>query len=292
MRFGLVGTGFWAREVHAPALADSPDVEFVGIWGRGAGAAAALAADHRTTAYQHIDELVADVDAMAFAVPPDVQAEYARVAAEAGKHLLLDKPVATSAAAAEDLARAVREAEVASVVFFTARFQPEVRAWLADATSRQWTGASGRWICSAFSEASPFRDSQWRRERGALWDAGPHALAVLLPAVGDVVAVSAMAGRGDLVHLLLRHDGGGTSTLTLTLTATEAAGHVGLDLWDDAGRSTMPATSTPPVEAMRTAVAELVRSATSGCRAHPVDAAFGCRVAQILEEAERVLTAP
>ena len=34
LRFGLVGTGYWAREVHAAGLAAHPDVEFVGMWGR------------------------------------------------------------------------------------------------------------------------------------------------------------------------------------------------------------------------------------------------------------------
>ncbi len=43
MRFGLFGTGPWAHQAHAPALAAHDDVEFVGVWGRDAGKAAALA---------------------------------------------------------------------------------------------------------------------------------------------------------------------------------------------------------------------------------------------------------
>lgn len=34
MRFGVVGTGFWARETHAAALATHPDADLVGVWGR------------------------------------------------------------------------------------------------------------------------------------------------------------------------------------------------------------------------------------------------------------------
>ena len=34
MRFGLVGTGHWAREVHGAALAAHPAVDLVGVWGR------------------------------------------------------------------------------------------------------------------------------------------------------------------------------------------------------------------------------------------------------------------
>jgi hypothetical protein len=44
LRFGLVGTGHWARITHAPALASTDGIEFAAVWGRNAGAAADLAA--------------------------------------------------------------------------------------------------------------------------------------------------------------------------------------------------------------------------------------------------------
>ncbi|HET9292278.1 MAG TPA: gfo/Idh/MocA family oxidoreductase, partial [Actinomycetes bacterium] len=34
MRFGLVGTGYWAQEAHATALAAHDDADLVGVWGR------------------------------------------------------------------------------------------------------------------------------------------------------------------------------------------------------------------------------------------------------------------
>ncbi len=34
LRFALLGTGHWAREVHAAGLAAAPEAEFVGVWGR------------------------------------------------------------------------------------------------------------------------------------------------------------------------------------------------------------------------------------------------------------------
>ena len=47
LRFGLVGTGYWARIAHAPALASTEGIELAGVWGRDPRAAAALAAEHR-----------------------------------------------------------------------------------------------------------------------------------------------------------------------------------------------------------------------------------------------------
>jgi hypothetical protein len=32
MRFGIVGTGYWARQTHAAALAAHPDADLVGVW--------------------------------------------------------------------------------------------------------------------------------------------------------------------------------------------------------------------------------------------------------------------
>ena len=81
-----------------------------------------LAAALGTTAYDDYAVMLGDVDAVAFAVPPDVQAGMAREAAAAGRHTLLDKPIATDASAAQALADTAKDNNVASVVFFTDRF--------------------------------------------------------------------------------------------------------------------------------------------------------------------------
>ena len=73
LRFGLVGTGYWARITHARALATTPGIELSAVWGRNLAAAQALAGEHGATVHADIDEFLADVDAVAFSVPPDVQ---------------------------------------------------------------------------------------------------------------------------------------------------------------------------------------------------------------------------
>src|SRR3569833_1599304 len=94
LRFGLLGTGHWAAEAHGAALARHPGVEFAGVWGRNPAKSADLAGRYGVRAYDSVNALLSDVDAVAVAVPPDVQADLALRAANAGKHLLLDKPVA------------------------------------------------------------------------------------------------------------------------------------------------------------------------------------------------------
>src|SRR6478736_9471382 len=101
MRFGLIGTSFWADTVHAAGIDAHPEAELTGVWGRDPSKAEALAAKHGARAYADADELFAAVDAVAFSVPPNVQAELALRAAEAGRALLLEKPLALTVEEAE-----------------------------------------------------------------------------------------------------------------------------------------------------------------------------------------------
>lgn len=293
LRMGLVGTGPWASSTHAPALAAHPDVEFGGVWGRRADATAALASAHATAAYGDVEELFAASDAVAFAVPPDVQAPLAARAAAAGCHLLLDKPVATTVAAARDIAAAAEAAQVASVVFFTLRFAGPTSAWVAEqAVTEGWFAGRADWFSSFYSPdgTSPF-SSPWRARRGGLWDVGPHALSVLMPVLGDVTDVTAVAGQADLVHLTLRHSGGASSTAALSLTTPAKASGVTVELRGEAGTVLMPSGSGGgAIDAFRSAVDALVDSARSG-RPHACDVRFGLRVTEILARAEEQLPA-
>src|SRR4051812_49671198 len=101
MRFAVLGTGHWARAVHAAALAGHPSAQLVGVWGRDPAKAKAVGAEFDVAGYADLDALLGDVDAVAIALPPDVQAPLAVRAAEAGKHLLLGKPIALDVAAAD-----------------------------------------------------------------------------------------------------------------------------------------------------------------------------------------------
>lgn len=291
LRFGLAGTGHWARVAHARALASTPATALTAVWGRNHDAAAELAAEFGATAYDDFDEFLAAVDGVAFSVPPDVQSELATRAARAGKHLLLEKPVALSGAAADQLVSAVLDAGVASVVFFTMRFQPDARKWLDGLVAAGgWTGGNARWLASAFADDSPF-NTPWRREWGGLWDVAPHALSVLWPVLGPVESVTADAGLGDVTHLVLHHPDGVTSTVTVTLGAPPAADSFALEVWGEQGIFGVPELAGDPVTALRVALTELAANVQSGEVSHPCDVRFGRDVTRVLAEAQRQLDA-
>jgi predicted dehydrogenase len=286
LRFGLVGTGYWARIAHAPALASTEGIEFAAVWGRNRTAAAKLAAGYQAQPHHDIDAFLADVDGVAFAVPPDVQAPIAARAARAGKHLLLEKPIAISVAEADDLVNAVEASQVASVVFFTLRFQADMRAWLAEVTARGgWNGGMASWFGSSLLESSPF-NTPWRRDKGALWDIAPHVISVLWASLGPVTSVTADGGLDDTSYLILHHQGGATSAVTVSQSAGEAASGFGTYLWGGSGRSAAPAGTSDPLIPLRTALTELAANARAGQTRHPCDVRFGREVGRVLADAQ------
>ncbi len=285
MRIGLAGTGYWAQIAHAPALASTDGIELTAVWGRDPDAAQALARQHGAAAMTDFDEFADQVDAVAFAVPPDVQCPLALRAAAAGKHLLLEKPIALSVAAADSLVEAVREAGVASVVFFTLQFQAGVRAWLADVNARaDWAGGSAVWLGSALAGASPF-DTPWRREKGGLWDLGPHLVALLWSALGPVSSVGA-DGAGEVTHLVLHHQGGASSSVSITMSVPPSAEFFEAFVWGPGGRPAAPSGSGDAVTPLRTALTELAACARDGGADHPCDVSFGRDVVRVLAAAE------
>ena len=287
MRFGVLGTGFWAEQVHAATLAEHPTAELVGVWGRDLAKAKAVGAAFEVPGYADVDALLADVDAVSIALPPDVQVPLAVRAAEAGRHLLLEKPVGLTVADADRVVDAVRAAGVASVVFFTDRFRTATQTWLQEAARTGLHGGSMIWLGSL--AGSPFGGSPWRHEHGALWDVGPHCLALLVPALGPVEAVQAGRGRGDTVHLVLHHAGGVASTVTVSSTVAAMSAGTEVFVHGDAGRlALLPDRSGLPVDALGAAVSDLEAAAVAG-GSHDCDVVFARDVTVVLAAAQRAL---
>jgi predicted dehydrogenase len=184
------------------------------------------------------------------------------------------------------VAAAVDAAGVASVVFFTNRFRTATSTWLEQAARTTLAGGAVTWLGSL--AGSPFGNSPWRHEHGALWDVGPHALSLLVPALGPVIAVQAGAGQGDTVHLVLTHADSRVSTVTVSSTAAPLAS--GIETWvhGDAGRLVLLPEGRVAVEAHQVAVTELQAAALTG-GAHPCDVHFGRDVVAVLEAAQRAL---
>jgi predicted dehydrogenase len=259
VRFGLLGTGYWAAETHAAALVAAPGTELAAVWGRDPAKAATVADRYGIRPYDDVDELIAAVDAVAIALPPQVQAPLAARAARAGKHLFLDKPLALTVAAADEVVAAVDATGVDSVVFFTSRFNPPAVDFLHDAVATGgWDGGRATLLGNVVD--TPYDASPWRHQYGGLWDVGPHALSLLIPVLGRITGVSAALGPHQTATALLTHESGAVSTMTLSLASP-------VTTWDVSFYGTSGWGSVPPVTDAVAAAVVALEALTSGDRA-------------------------
>ena len=91
----VVGTGF-GQKIHIPGFQHHPRTEVVAIYNPDLGKAKAIADSHNIRyAYNKLDKILAlpEVNAVSISTPPFLHYEMAKEALEAGKHLLLEKPM-------------------------------------------------------------------------------------------------------------------------------------------------------------------------------------------------------
>lgn len=284
---GLIGAGPWASMVHAPVLAAGPHTRLAGVWARRPDAAAELAARHDTTAFDSVDALFDACEAVACAVPPDVQADLAVRAARAGKHLLLEKPIAGDLAGAERLVDAIGEAGVGSMIVLSWRYAATVRAFLDEARSFTALGGRGMFVSGAL--LGGMFATPWRLERGPLLDLGPHVVDLLDAALGPVVGVRASGDLLGWVGLQLTHEGGTVSAASLCATSALQPHRAGVELYGTTGVLEIDCASAVGAGAFRTLAEELAAMVRSG-GGHPLDVRRGLHLQRILADAELQLS--
>ncbi len=135
VRVGVVGTGAFGRN-HARVYRDLQadpllQVQFVGVVDADAARAESVASEFGTRSYGAVSELIAaGVDAVSVAVPTVAHLPVARELMEAGVDVLIEKPLATTLAEADELqAIASRQTRIVQVGHLE-RFNPAVRATL------------------------------------------------------------------------------------------------------------------------------------------------------------------
>jgi predicted dehydrogenase len=283
---GLVGAGPWAEKAYAPMLAAGPETRLAAVWARRPEAARDLAARFGSEPADSFAALLERCEAVAFAVPPDVQADLGVRAARAGKHLMLDKPLAITLDAATRLVAAVEEAGVVTQLMLTHRFRPKTAAFIAGARGFSAIGARLAFISSAFVRG-PYATS-WRKEHGALHDLGPHAFDLLEASLGPIEDISGHGDPRGWVALTCRHASGVVSDVAMTgvvelphsVFRVELYGRSGLLEFD-----AVAAASDEPWSAARRTFTEAVHAG----RSPELDARHGLRIQQLIERGLQAL---
>ncbi|SCL35601.1 Predicted dehydrogenase [Micromonospora rhizosphaerae] len=282
---GLVGAGPWAATMHGPVLAAGPETRLTAVWARRPEAAAELAATLGTTAASSYEELLDRCEAVAFAVPPDVQAALGIRAAKAGKALLLEKPLALDLDDARRLADAVGNAGVVSQLVLTKRYHPRTRAFLAAARDFPAIGARASYLHGAFL-GGPFATG-WRMTYGALHDLGPHLLDLADAALGRITDLRACGDPRRWVELTCEHEGGAVSQLSLSGAVGLPSSRAGIELFGRTGAMGLDFATVDHAECwpiVRAEFAAAVRTKTP----HPLDIRRGLLLQELLTAAARM----
>ena len=170
---GIVGCGYWGSK-HVRVFSELSDVTVSICDADVARLKRMVSAYSVTFATTDYDELLASgVDAVVIAVPAASHATFARKALLAGKHVLIEKPFATSTRDAEDLIELAESRGLVILVGHTFIYSPAVRA-LKDII------ASGSIGTPIYLHSARLNFGLLQPDVNVLWDLAPHDLSIIL----------------------------------------------------------------------------------------------------------------
>lgn len=258
VRIGLIGVGRIAQAAHLPALARAEGAQLAALCDSSELLAKRVAARYEVPGYTDVGDLLADgsVQAVIVAVPDRLHLPLASSALRAGKHVLVEKPLAPTVAEAEELSALAAETGLILQVGAMKRYDPGVQH-----AARAIRGKIGRVLSASVwyrvmsglrpaTEATLFpalvvdedvraREAVFKadREQYLLTTHGAHVLDGLRYLLGDPVGVSARMARSgsDMTwHGTAQLDDGGLAHFEITANV-HAEWSEGADVYGEHG---------------------------------------------------------
>ncbi len=196
----LVGLGYYSTDLLAPALQLTKNCYLAGIvTGTPAKAEAWKKkynlADKNIYSYQTFDQIAnnPDIDVVYVVLPPSMHKEYVVRAANAGKHVWVEKPMAVTARECQDMIDACRKNKVELTVGYRLHHEPNTQEYVRQLRSGQ-LGKVQMVSCSAgYYDA---RTNHWKQKKemggGVMYDMGVYVLQGARLATGEEpIAVTA-----------------------------------------------------------------------------------------------------
>ncbi|MET7424041.1 Gfo/Idh/MocA family oxidoreductase [Dactylosporangium sp. NPDC005555] len=251
VRFGVLGCSSVARRRSIPALVSHPGATLTAVASRDPEKAKAFAAEFGCAATGY-DELLArdDVDAVYVPLPTALHVPWGLKVLAAGKHLLLEKPSATSAAGTRELVRAATERDLLLRENFTFLHHPQhatVARLLAEGRLGQLRSFSGS-FCFPPLPATDIRYDA-ALGGGSLLDAGVYPIRAAqlllgddLTVVGGSLRVDGRTGVDVAGHALLVSAAGVLADVKFGFEHTYGASY---SLWGSTARLILDKAFTP-----------------------------------------------
>lgn len=235
LRLGVIGVGVIGKAHIKRLQAETSPAELVAIADASLQAAESVGADLGAPVAGSVPELLArdDVDAVIIAIPSGLHADVAVAALQAGKHVLLEKPIDVTVAAADRIIAAEQASGKVVSVVSQRRFAPE-NQYLHQAIR---SGQLGRptaanieialWRTQEYYDSGAWRGTWALDGGGALMNQGVHLVDLVLWLLGDVEEVYAHSGLlaherievEDAITITARFTSGALLTFLATTTA-------------------------------------------------------------------------
>lgn len=199
--FGIIGCGMISR-FHAKAIADVRGAKLIGGYDRVPALADKLAEATGCKVYRELDELLADpaIHVVTIATPSGAHMEPAVAAAEAGKHVIVEKPLEITLRRCDRIIDACKRAGVVLSTIFPSRFHgPSVEIKRAIDENRFGRLTVGDAIVKWYRTQQYYDSGAWRGTwaldgGGALMNQAIHSVDLLTWLMGPVVEVRAQFG--------------------------------------------------------------------------------------------------
>ena len=234
LRLGVIGLGM-ASAPHAKSLIDLKDrVEVAGCFSPSRERRAKFAADHALPVVNSADALFDDpsVAALMILTPPNTHLDLVRRAAEAGKHVLLEKPLEITPERSQALVETAERAGIRLGVVLQNRFRrtiAEVSRILGEGRLGELVSVSARlnnWRPQSYYD-EPGRGTRARDGGGVLLTQAIHTLDQMIALAGMPAEVIAFAATSkvhrmeteDLVYAATRYDSGAIGAISATTAA-------------------------------------------------------------------------
>jgi predicted dehydrogenase len=212
---GVIGVGALGHH-HARIYASLPGARLVGVYDADRKRAEEVAARHGTRAFPHLRELLAEADAVSVAVPTVDHHRVSRALLEAGKHVLVEKPITATLAEADDLIAEAERHGLVLQVGHVERFNPATDVLRRSASRPRFVEVHR---LGAFSARSLDID--------VVLDLMIHDLDIVLaldgsdPVQVDAVGVPVLTARVDIANARLRFASGLIANLTASRVSVE-----------------------------------------------------------------------
>ncbi len=202
--FALIGAGIFG-ERHAQALSRHPSVDFIAVCDLNGERAKQIAEKYNARGYTtDFKELLSnpEIEAVSIATPDHLHREVAVAFAEAGKHLLVEKPLATSVEDAEAITEAARKNGIKLMVDFHNRVNPPM-VNARDAIQRGDIGTP-TYVYARLSNTTIVATSmlKWASQSSALWFLASHMVDVVRWMLQDEVSKVYAVSREGILHSL------------------------------------------------------------------------------------------